>query len=78
MLVSIHGAQLVNAPWLGPGALLLEVLPYAHKKKKHHARLLVGTDVYYERLCGPRPDAALPASEALSSPQVGSPTPPYG
>ena len=64
VLVSIHGAHLVNAPWMDAGSLLLEVLPYAHKKKRHHSRLLVDTDIHYDKLCGVRPDASLPAREA--------------
>ena len=27
VLVSVHGAHLVNAPWIAPGGLLLEALP---------------------------------------------------
>lgn len=29
VLVSVHGAHLVNAPWLAPRGLLLEALPFA-------------------------------------------------
>ena len=32
VLVSVHGAHLVNAPWIAPGGLLLEALPYGHKR----------------------------------------------
>jgi hypothetical protein len=28
VLVSVHGAHLVNAPWIAPRGLLLEALPY--------------------------------------------------
>ena len=28
VLVSVHGAHLVNAPWIAPGGLLLEALPF--------------------------------------------------
>mmetsp|Transcript_16290 Transcript_16290/g.53061 ORF Transcript_16290/g.53061 Transcript_16290/m.53061 type:complete len:359 (+) Transcript_16290:54-1130(+) len=55
VLISIHGAHLVNVPFLRPRSLLFEVLPWAHAKKKHHRRLLLNTDVHYDKLCGERP-----------------------
>ncbi|KAJ8614582.1 hypothetical protein CTAYLR_004956 [Chrysophaeum taylorii] len=67
VLVSIHGAHLVNAPFLPPRGLLFEVLPWAHSKKRHHARLLQRTDISYDKLCGRRPAKAsnIPTSESL-------------
>jgi hypothetical protein len=65
VLVSVHGAHLVNAPWIAPGGLLLEALPYGHKRKKHHARLLRNTDLEYVRVCGVRPSSSLPKKESL-------------
>jgi len=61
VLISIHGAHLVNAPFLQAGALLFEVLPFAHKKKQHHSRLLLQTDIAYDKLCGVRPIGLGPA-----------------
>lgn len=55
VVVSIHGAHLVNAPFLPPGGLLFEVLPWAHTKKQHHSRLLRNTDLRYDKLCAPKP-----------------------
>ena len=65
VLVSVHGAHLVNAPWIAPHGLLLEALPYGHKRKKHHARLLRNTDLEYVRVCGVRPSSSLPKKESL-------------
>lgn len=56
VLVSVHGAHLVNVPFMRPESLLVEVLPWAHTNKQHHARLLRHTDVDYAKLCGPKPD----------------------
>ena len=41
-----------------PGALLVEVLPWAHSSKKHHSRLLEHTDIIYAKLCGVSTGAA--------------------
>lgn len=66
VVLSIHGAHLVNVPFLPPGGLLFEVLPWAHTYKQHHSRLLRRTDLHYDKLCGPRPaDPRLPDSESF-------------
>ena len=65
VLVSVHGAHLVNAPWIAPGGLLLEALPYGNWGKGHHARLLKNTDLEYLRVCGLRPSPSLPKNEQL-------------
>jgi len=64
VLLSIHGAHLVSVPFLPPGSLLFEVLPWAHSRKKHHNRLLLNTDISYAKLCGHRPPAGLPAQNS--------------
>ena len=56
VLVSVHGAHLVNAPWIAPGGLLLEALPYGHKRK-NTTRASCGTrtsSTCASAACGPR------------------------
>ena len=64
--MSVHGAHLVNAPWIAPGGLLLEALPYGNWGEGHHARFPSrNTDLEYLRVCGLRPSRSLPKNEQL-------------
>ena len=61
VLVSVHGAHLVLAATLRPGAVLVEVTPWANFGVGHFAALVHNTGIARVQICATRPAALAPS-----------------
>lgn len=72
VVVLAHGAATTNAIFADPGALVIDVAPYAYRHEpnapsEYYEALLEGTDITYHLLHTARPGAALPSASPKSA-----------